>query len=154
MLNLIKWSWTQWICAIIISTLQMSLFTVVEFPEDNSVEVVPTKWIDFENNTCLYKDGPAGARLRRNSESIPQPEWPTYRVKVKAHYGEKTRKKIWTKLSYNKSLNLLNAFNLQMTSWKLHTHAISCSILPSLIHRIHQTRRLTWEEEWGLDNPK
>ena len=80
----------------------MSRFTVVEFPEENSIEVVPTKWVNFENQTCLYKDGPEGARLRRNPESIPQPEWPVHRIKVKAHFS----KTIYLYLSIKSAFNV------------------------------------------------
>ncbi|CAG7819221.1 unnamed protein product, partial [Allacma fusca] len=60
-------------------------FCVVYFVVENSLEAVPTKWINEEGNQCSFPiiSGPKFLKLRNNSNSVPLPSWKKYQIEVR-----------------------------------------------------------------------
>lgn len=56
-------------------------WTVVTFPEENTVEAVPTSWIN--NGKCYFPSIPADklATAIRNND-LPNTKWPSYNVRI------------------------------------------------------------------------
>ncbi|CAG7678700.1 unnamed protein product, partial [Allacma fusca] len=50
--------------------------------ESNTVEVVPFKWINKDQNLCSFPEvsGPGFSKLRSNPALSPLPGWPEYAV--------------------------------------------------------------------------
>ncbi len=70
--------------------MEFKKFSVLFFPSDNSIEVVPSKWISEDKKTCPFPL--AGVvnfkELQKDSNSSPDPSWPIWEVVVKKTYGK------------------------------------------------------------------
>jgi len=71
--------------------MELKSFVVVLFPSDNSVEVVPSKWLSEDQNTCAFPPSPPkGFReLQKNPDASPLSDWPAWNIEIKKAYGEK-----------------------------------------------------------------
>ena len=67
-------------------------FTVFYFFSDNSIEVVPSKWISTEQKTCPFprdsESVPGFINIQRNFESVPDPSWPVWPGQCKSSHGQ------------------------------------------------------------------
>lgn len=63
-------------------------FSVVIF-EDNSVQVIPKKWI-VDDSTCVYPNYPNDKKVLKSVESkeTPKEDWKTYNVTLYGSYGK------------------------------------------------------------------
>jgi hypothetical protein len=65
----------------------ISNFSVVHFLNDDSVEVVPSKWIT--EDSCKFPDKLTKGlgKLLRNSDKEPCDSWESYKIKLVKSYG-------------------------------------------------------------------
>lgn len=68
---------------------QENIFSVVHFPTDGSVEVVPSGWISNEESSCPFpKNRPKGfQKLQETCDSVADPLWPSWDVDILGNYG-------------------------------------------------------------------
>ena len=88
-------------------------FTVFYFFSDNSIEVVPSKWISTEQKTCPFprdsESVPGFINIQRNFESVPDPSWPVWPGQCKSSHGQLYFFYILLHLYVtNKLINILN----------------------------------------------
>ena len=59
------------------------MFSVVKFIVDGSVQVVSTKWLSKNRNTCRWPPGPnPNVTAKAKKHELPSKSWLTYDVKV------------------------------------------------------------------------
>ena len=65
-------------------------FSVVFFPSDNSVEVVPTNWLSADQKQCPFPLGKSKGlkKLQKNANSVPDSAWPTWDVSLAKTYSK------------------------------------------------------------------
>ncbi|OXA47039.1 hypothetical protein Fcan01_18276 [Folsomia candida] len=65
-------------------------FSVVYFPSDKTIEVVPSKWILEDRQKCPFPINlPTGFRkIQKDSSSTPDPNWPIWEVELKKSYDD------------------------------------------------------------------
>ena len=70
--------------------LPLKNFAVVHFLSDNAVDVVPLRWLTFDQTQCPFPGNrPKGFKsIQEDPLSIADPIWPVWKVKVKAKYGK------------------------------------------------------------------
>jgi hypothetical protein len=66
-------------------------FSVVEFLVDQSIEYIPSKWLNDDNTTCFWPEKPPGSfkKIRKNSESSASTSWRKFSIKVLKQHGKK-----------------------------------------------------------------
>lgn len=70
-------------------------YAIVEFLKDNGTAVIPTKWMNSEEDICYYpKKGNANKKIVNLCD--PAPTWPTYDIRVlgKAVSLDRAREKL------------------------------------------------------------
>jgi len=69
--------------------MDLKAFSVVYFPSDNSIEVVPSSWLSTDQGTCPFPtiQGKGFKDLQQNPNSTPDTAWPVWNVEVKKTYG-------------------------------------------------------------------
>jgi len=70
----------------------MMEFTIVTFMEDNSVAVVPTCWLVFDDKQHAVCCWPPASKTRKVQKMVkdradPSPDWSSYSVRVLHQYG-------------------------------------------------------------------
>lgn len=68
------------------------VWLVVNFTEENCVEVVLRKWFVNEKSECFWPRGVKRDKIWtmiKNDKNYPQEDWTIHKVEVLGHYGER-----------------------------------------------------------------
>ena len=69
--------------------MDLKQFSVVYFPFDNAIEVVPSIWVSVDQTKCQFpsRTYKGFKKIQKNPASPPSPSWPSWDVEIKKTYG-------------------------------------------------------------------
>lgn len=67
----------------------MQKYSIVEFIEENNVEIILSSWISSNNKTALWPKNITPAFLRRHlkNSTVPSDDWSSVNIRVLGHTG-------------------------------------------------------------------
>lgn len=69
--------------------MQMQKYSIVEFNEENTVEIIPSSWISFDKKTTLWPNTISPAILKKylKNNTEPNDDWTSVHIRILGHAG-------------------------------------------------------------------